>query len=110
MVEPLDHMGSVLVISLLFFYVFLTPMVYVFVHMCCVGHAGSGVTMGIPMVLLSTCGHVCMIDYVLFMFMYGVCTLAYILLHVYAFLVYARSPIGHVCVVSVYDFLCDVIC
>jgi len=77
-------------------------------HPCFVGHGGSGVPMEVFMVSLSTCGNVCMTDYLFFMFVYSPCKLSYILLHVvYALLFYARSHIGHACVVSLYAFLCD---
>ena len=111
MVQLSDLMGGVLVMLLLITYVFLILVLYVFVHPCCVRHSGDGVAMGWLMMLLSTCGHVCMIDYVLFMFVYCAFSLAYILLHVvYALLVYARSHIGHVCVVFVYACFYDFIC
>ena len=92
-------------------YVFSMLVVYMCLfHMCCVGHGDNGVAMEVLMVLLLACCHECMTGYVLLILLYCSCTLAYILLHiVHAFLVYARSHIGHVCVLSVYACLCDAI-
>ena len=82
-----------------------------FLHPCCVGHGGCGVTMEVLMVWFSTCCHKCMTNFVLFTLMYCMRTLAYMLLHVvYALLVYVRSHIGHAYVVFLYACLCDVIC
>ena len=80
-------------------------------HLFCVGHGSSGVTMEGLMVLLSTCFHECMTGYMLFLLMYSSCTLTYMLLYVvYALLVYARSHIGYACMFSMYACLCEVIC
>ena len=58
-------------------YVFSMLVVYMWVlHLCCVSHGGSGFTMEVLMVLLSTCCHECMTSYVLFTLMYCPCTLA----------------------------------
>ena len=72
----------------------------------CVGHGGSGVFMEVLMMLLLICCHKYMIYCVLFMFMHCACTFSYILLYVvYAYLGYARSPLGHDCVMVVHFFL-----
>ena len=112
MVQPLDWMGGVLIMIFCWFYICFSQLwCMCLLHLFFLGHGGGGVTMEVLMVWFSTCCHECMISYVLFMLMYCSCTLAYILVHVvYAFLVYARSHIGHACVLSVYAYLCDAIC
>ena len=112
MVNPLDWMGSVLVMHFCWFHMCFSYLwCMCLLRPCCVGHGGDGVTMEVLMVLLSTCCHECMTSYVLFLLMYCLCMLAYMLLHVvYELLVYARPHIVHACVFSMYDFLCDVIC
>ena len=72
-------------------------------HLCSVGHGGSGVSMEVLMELLLTCCHEYMTSYVLLMLVYYSCTLAYILLHIgHALLAYDRviywSCFGVICV------------
>ena len=80
MVQPLDWMGSVLIMQLCWFRMFLVCLwCMCLFHPCCVGHGGSGVAMEVLIVLLLTCYHECMASYVILMLVYCSCTIAYIL-------------------------------
>ena len=65
--------------------------VYVFSYICsmgvflpfCVGHGGSGVTMKVMMMLLSTCCHVCVTDGMFSLFIYYARILVYMLYILY---------------------------
>ena len=110
--QPLDWMGSVLIMHLCWLHMCFSYLWCMCVlHLCFVDHGCSDVSMWRLMVLLSTCCHECMTSYVFLMLVYFHARLLryYYILYMHCLFMLGLH-IGHASGLSMYAFLCDFIC